>query len=110
MFGLASYKKSTVRNAHPFLGSLQKGSGSEIQMYFSWNHSRVRVLFLVCNFFWFGSILGPYGEKNSPPTFDLNFFHWITIFWGLFMDRNQGLFFQNPMIWIPGILGIFFLF
>lgn len=51
MFGLASYKKSTVRNAHPFLGSLQKGSGSEIQMYFSWNHSRVRVLFLVCNFF-----------------------------------------------------------
>lgn len=66
--------------------------------------------FLVCNFFWFGSILGPYGEKNSPPTFDLNFFHWITIFWGLFMDRNQGLFFQNPMIWIPGILGIFFLF
>ncbi|EMN46534.1 putative membrane protein [Leptospira weilii str. LNT 1234] len=64
---------------------------------------------LVCNFLWFGSIIGPYGEKNSPPTFDLNFFHWVTVFSGLFMDRNQGLFFQNPMVWIPGILGIFFL-
>ncbi|WP_016756781.1 ArnT family glycosyltransferase [Leptospira santarosai] len=63
--------------------------------------------FSVCNFLWFGSIVGPYGENNSPPTFELNFFHWITVFSGLFMDRNQGLFFQNPMIWIFGILGVF---
>lgn len=50
--------------------------------------------FLICNLIWFQSIFGPYGEKNSPPTFDLNFSHWITVFLGLFMDRNQGLFFK----------------
>ncbi|EMY76904.1 putative membrane protein [Leptospira weilii serovar Ranarum str. ICFT] len=65
--------------------------------------------FLICNFFWFDSILGPYGRTNSPPTLDPNFSHWITVFLGLFMDRNQGLFFQNPLIWIPGIVGFLFL-
>ncbi|WP_061249944.1 hypothetical protein [Leptospira alstonii] len=65
--------------------------------------------FLICNFFWFESILGPYGRINSPPTLDFNFSHWITVFLGLFMDRNQGLFFQNPMIWIPGTVGFLFL-
>lgn len=65
--------------------------------------------FLICNLIWFQSIFGPYGEKNSPPTFDLNFSHWITVFLGLFMDRNQGLFFQNPMIWLQGIIGFLLL-
>ncbi|WP_025182427.1 hypothetical protein [Leptospira kirschneri] len=64
---------------------------------------------LICNFIWFQSIFGPYGKTNSPPTFELNFSHWITVFLGLFMDRNQGLFFQNPMIWLQGIIGFLLL-
>ncbi|UOG30078.1 hypothetical protein [Leptospira noguchii] len=65
--------------------------------------------FLICNFIWFQSFFGPYGKTNSPPTFELNFSHWVTVFLGLFMDRNQGLFFQNPMIWFQGIVGFLLL-
>ncbi|PJZ58684.1 hypothetical protein [Leptospira barantonii] len=77
---------------------------------------------LICNFLWFESVRGPYGtiqstieigsgtQLNSPPIFTFDLSHWITVFSGLFMDRNQGLFYQNPLIWIPGSLGWIFLF
>ncbi|WP_051185370.1 hypothetical protein [Leptospira kmetyi] len=74
---------------------------------------------LICNLIWFESAFGPYGNSNgdgmsskpgSPPIFTLDLSHWITVFSGLFMDRNQGLFFQNPWIWIPGSLGWILLF
>ncbi|TGL77213.1 hypothetical protein EHQ83_06290 [Leptospira yasudae] len=63
------------------------------------------------NILFFGSYVGPYARagRNFHKTFDPDVSHWITVFSGLWMDRNQGLFFQNPLIWIPGLFGCFFL-
>lgn len=62
---------------------------------------------VIYNFHLFGSFIGPYSRagENIHKTFDPNFSHWVTVFSGLWMDRNQGLFFQNPLIWIPGLFG-----
>ncbi|PJZ52171.1 hypothetical protein [Leptospira adleri] len=63
------------------------------------------------NELWYDSIRGSFfAAKNAPPRLDSRIEHWITVGFGLFMDRNQGLFFQNPLIWIPGCIGWFYLF
>ncbi|RHX92563.1 hypothetical protein [Leptospira stimsonii] len=63
------------------------------------------------NDLWYDSIKGSFfAAKNAPPRLDSRIEHWVTVGFGLFMDRNQGLFFQNPLIWIPGSLGWFYLF
>ncbi|XDD49895.1 hypothetical protein AB3N59_16235 [Leptospira sp. WS92.C1] len=70
----------------------------------------ILVLFF-CNFLWYDSVLGAFfTTRIHLPKLDSNFKHWITVGPGLLMDRNQGLFFQNPMIWIPGSLGWILLF
>ncbi|MBM9501002.1 hypothetical protein JWG44_12140 [Leptospira sp. 201903071] len=75
----------------------------------------VTALFILSLFYWndlwYDSIRGSFfAAKNAPPRLDSRIEHWVTVGLGLFMDRNQGLFFQNPLIWIPGCIGWFYLF
>ncbi|TGK33355.1 hypothetical protein EHQ12_11245 [Leptospira gomenensis] len=65
-------------------------------------------LLLISNLLWFGNGLGPYSETDGsdvPPTVSFDLAHWVTVFAGLWTDRNQGIWFQNPLVWIFGSIG-----
>ncbi|MDV6235546.1 hypothetical protein CH379_007900 [Leptospira ellisii] len=66
------------------------------------------ILLFFSHYLWFGSGLGPYSkpdQSGAPPTIRFDLAHWVTVFAGLWADRNQGLWFQNPLVWILGSVG-----
>lgn len=100
-----------------FWGIIQKEWSLRSKTIYLGTALSIAIGLLIFNFVCFGSWSGTYistkgevGAGRSFQIFDLNLSHWITVFSGLLMDRNQGLFFQNPSIWIPGSIGWIFIF